>query len=579
MEVSLVSNSTKRNWSRLGIDGKSRLLKCANKRFSLKNIIPLEYFKNIDNLSFLSLILNVAQENNIKRVIYSLALNLLNINGLIYLKKDGSYECSNEYLSDILKDFSCEVELKLLFASLPNDEFDFLGIVYQSLLKEGSKNINGSYYTPKKVLDRIVNCINSTDKFLDPCCGTGSFLLAACEKISNPENLYGVDKDEIACFISKINLIIKFKGIAFQPKIFNIDFLSGEIFEQGTFDIIATNPPWGAKNKEFYAQSYPQISSGESFSYFIVKSRFLLAKNGKAFFVLPQSVLNVKIHQDIRKFILNSFHIDNIYMLGRAFSGVLSNVVILDLNVKNSGNDVKIYSRNKCFEVSQNVYNDNEYYNFSILSNRDNEILEKIYSRDYETLKNSKFALGIVTGNNAKFILDSEQEGYEKIYTGKEVGSYFLNPAKKYIKYEREKFQQVAREEIYRADEKLVYKFISSNPVFAYDDTASLFLNSANILIPRMKYHSVKTVLAYLNSTLFKYIYLKKFNELKILKSHLQRLPFPILAQKDIEILEGLVEKYFNLKFDYILEEIDDFIYLSFGFDKEEISYIKLNCN
>ncbi len=579
MEVSLVSNSTKKNWNRLGIDGKNRLIKCANKRFSSKNIIPLEYFKDINNLSFLNPILNIAHEYNVKNIIYSLALNLLSKNGLIDLEKDGYYKCSNKYLYDILKNFSGDIISKLLFINLPENEPDFLGIVYQSLLKEGSKNINGSYYTPKKILDYIIKGIYSNDRFLDPCCGTGSFLLAACEKISNPENLYGIDKDEIACFISKINLIIKFKEIEFQPQIYNINFLSDKKFNKKKFDVIATNPPWGAKNKEIYSETYPQISSGESFSYFIVKSRSLLAENGKAFFVLPQSVLNVKIHKDIRKFILNSFHIDNIYMLGRAFSGVLANVVILDLSTEKNNNDIKIFSSKTCIEVNQNIYAQNEHYNFLILSNRDIEILEKIYSINFETLKNSKFALGIVTGNNAKFILDGEQEGYEKLYTGKEVGAYFLDPAKKYIKYEKEKFQQVARDEIYRAKEKLVYKFISSTPVFAYDNTASLFLNSANILIPKMKYHSVKTVLAYLNSTLFKYIYLKKFNELKILKSHLQRLPFPILAQEDTEILEKLSDKYFITKSQNVLDEINDFIYSSFRLNQEEISYIKLNCN
>lgn len=40
--------------------------------------------------------------------------------------------------------------------------------------------------------------------------------------------------------------------------------------------------------------------------------------------------------------------------------------------------------------------------------------------------------------------------------------------------------------------------------MFAYDDTSSLFLNSANILIPNIPGMSTKTVLAFLNSSLYR---------------------------------------------------------------------------
>lgn len=102
-------------------------------------------------------------------------------------------------------------------------------------------------------------------------------------------------------------------------------------------------------------------------------------------------------------------------------------------------------------------------------------------------------------------------------------------------------FQQVAPDLVYRAKEKLVYKFVSKNLVFAYDNQQRLFLNSANILIPKVQNHSIKTVLAFLNSKLFQYVYHTKFNELKVLKSNLLQLPFPLLGKKIKQNLKNLL--------------------------------------
>ena len=90
-------------------------------------------------------------------------------------------------------------------------------------------------------------------KYLDPCCGTGSFLLKVSEKFETPKNIFGCDIDKTACFIAKINLIIKFKNIIFKPQIYNIDVLKDtQILKNEDFDIIATNPPWGSMTESEY---------------------------------------------------------------------------------------------------------------------------------------------------------------------------------------------------------------------------------------------------------------------------------------------------------------------------------------
>lgn len=550
-EEVLVSQASMRNWERLSVNKKefkTRMTKRANKRFSLKTIIPVEYFIEPSNLEILTQIL--ATKKDIKTVIFSLGIN--------YLK---SNKISNKYTEKILSEYGKNItpDKDLLKINLPKNETDFLGIVYQSLMTEGSKNQKGSYYTPTNITKDITEKIQENARILDPCCGTGSFLLSAAKKIKNPQNIYGCDLDENACFIAKINLIVEFKNIEFMPQIFNKDFLLEDNLRQD-FDVIATNPPWGAMTSKDYQKLYPQITSRESFSYFILKSEKYLRQNGKAYFVLPESILNVKVHKDIREFILKNYHIIEIKNIGRAFSGVLSKVVVLTLSKQKSDTDILIKNNEKEYKINQKYYLKNTNNIFSIIDNFDVNLLKKIYSHPHQTLDNSSiWAIGIVTGNNKKYISKNKNLG-EKIYSGKNILKNKISDSENYINYTREKFQQVAPDNIYRAKEKLVYKFISKKLVFAYDNKQRLFLNSANILIPKLKNYTIKDVMTFLNSTLFQYIYTKKFNELKVLKGNLMELPFPDFDRKSYpKLSDNAIFKIFNLTDDeikYIKNEI-----------------------
>ena len=153
-----ISNSTFRNWKKLGLDSndlENRLSKGANKRLSLKSIIPKEYLTNKKNLLILSEIILYSSQLDIKTVVYSVALNLLKRNKLIDIKNK-KIITENVYLNSILNDFSSETDEKLLNITLPTEEHDFIGVVYQSLLKEGNKNIKGSYYTPNFMIDDFI---------------------------------------------------------------------------------------------------------------------------------------------------------------------------------------------------------------------------------------------------------------------------------------------------------------------------------------------------------------------------------------------------------------------------------------
>ena len=531
-----ISEATSRNWKRLHSNGSGRLMSRANKQLSTKTIVPLEYFLNKDNVADIQRFVEYCKKQNYsaEEVIYSVGIRLL--------KDAGIYE--KPHVQKVLSTLSF-----LSLQSLPSDEHDLLGLLYQCFLIEGEKNRKGSYYTPFEVAQNMTKNLDFSkgQTFFDPCCGSGAFILSL--EGASPNQIFGCDNDPVAVMIAKINLLLKFKTEVFEPQIILCDYLKKHF--KLKFDYIISNPPWGAV--VFDERNNP-IPTKESFSFFFEKAFHQLADDGTIKFLLPESVLNVKCHRYFRKFLLENTEIKSITKYPGVFSGVktkyidieskrtrraLSQLDIIIINNYSSSwdNECVIHKVKKsCFYLTKNL-------NFNLLSDDDLEKVRKIISKGKYTLKDSIWALGVITGDNKNKVKSRQGRGMEPIYTGKDIEAYTLKRPTKFIKYERSDFQQVAKDEIYRADEKLVYKFISKNLVFAYDDSKSLFLNSANILIPRIPGMSIKTVLAFLNSEMFRFLYKSLFGEIKILKGNLMELPFPEITPEMDEKLTKLVAK------------------------------------
>ena len=70
---------------------------------------------------------------------------------------------------------------------------------------------------------------------------------------------------------------------------------------------------------------------------------------------------------------------------------------------------------------------------------------------------------------------------------------------------------------------------------------------------------SIKTVLAFLNSELFKFLYKSLFGEIKILKGNLLELPFPAISPETDKKLTGLVDEVLKGNKEAV-KEIDEVI-------------------
>lgn len=595
----------------------NRLTSRANKKNSSKTFIPEEYSDNSVARGDLEQIHQLILEYKLKtnESIFTICLkmliqlNLLENESFSALLKHYNKRSRNTNLIQELNKWQTYLnfERKIpfyeqLFDLRVPDTSDPLGLIYQSIRSEGDKSKNGIYYTPKFICNEMaaeyLNQIRGNVKILDLCCGTGQFLLSAGEHIKKlgrllkPTCLWGYDIDPIAVQIARINLMILFRDFDFNPNIYQRNYiynysLDDKLRKYRKFDLILGNPPWGAEFRQeqlsFLKEHYPEILSMESYSYFIFIGLNLLKEGGYLSYLLPDSVLNIKTHKDIRAYILKNAQIKKIKNYNRIFSNVFSQVVRIDLQKS----EPTPFSLTRVEIENEHIINSvrflkNDEFIFDIYnSDQDIDILEKIFAYPHFKLAgHADWILGIVTGNNKKYLSPVRKKGYLKILKGIDIQAFRIKPASYYIAFNPEVLQQTSPLHKFMAREKLIYRFISNKLVFACDTQQHLTLNSANALIPKLDNYPAKLITCLFNSELYQFIFRRKYFTHKILRSHLENLPLPKLNSQFVNEFINLHDKLelaaldkdlFKIRF----EELNQLVYRIFNLTDEEISHIR----
>lgn len=445
-------------------------------------------------------------------------------------------------------------DILTLYARLPRTEYiyeeneDLLGLLYISLLNIGNRKACGSYYTPTSIVRKMCQHILKMNpiengKIFDPCCGTGNFILQLPQHIPY-ENVYGNDIDPISVKIARINFALKYDvsdASVLYAHITESDYLS--FAPEKKYDYIIGNPPWGFhfsdSQKEILRSKYQSAvgNSIESYDIFVEQSLSMLKHGGILSFVLPEAILNVKMHMPIREIMLNCSSIQYLELLGNVFDKVQCPCIILQLQYTGqSFNSIgmTVCDVSRTYVIQQERAISAQCMSFS-MTDEEYHIIEKMDClQNKETLQNqSKFALGIVTGNNKKYLLTDQKSNAEIILKGSDLYLFKCKPSSNYIVFQPEHFQQTAPTEYYRAPEKLLYRFVCNQLVFAYDDKQTLSLNSCNILIPEINGLHIKYVLAVLNSRMAQFYFMKQFHSIKVLRSHIEQIPIPAIGMQE----------------------------------------------
>ena len=414
-------------------------------------------------------------------------------------------------------------------AALP----DKLGMEYEAGLSDAFRNREGIYYTPAHIARDLFSAPAEDIRnasFCDPCCGSGNFIVRALELGFQPQNIHGYDSDPVAVEITKAR-IYKLSGYQ-SPHIKVADFL--RIWPAcGRFDFIYTNPPWGKKiARQTRAATGARLQAGGSIdtcSLFFLACLQCLKENGRLGLLLPESFFNIAVFEETRIKALQ-LSIARLIDYGKVFKGLVTKAQAIVLKNRPSGP----YARISC-ELADSAYQRSQ-ASFaanpkSILNlycdDQSATTLQHLLSIPHITLKDrAAWGLGIVTGNNKKFIRSTPAKGHIPVYRGADILPGSLKPASSFMPSNMGLYQQVAPVPFYEAKEKLIYRFISSRLVFFYDDQQRHVLNSANMLMPHKDFPvAIKMLAELLNSDFMNWVFAKLFNTHKILRSDLESLP------------------------------------------------------
>lgn len=451
------------------------------------------------------------------------------------------------------------------------EESDILGAAYQYLNTKYENLAQGSFYTSEVLAKEITQTLDFSENqtIIDLSCGSGIFLFTSNAK---PENMFGVDSDPTAVMIAKFNYYLKHPATPVIPQIYEADFLDWYIENQNTtYDYVVGNPPYGA-NLNLQKIHSDHITTGESFSYFIEYGYTLTKPTGKLLYLLPESLLNVKRHMDIRDFILNHTNLDHIKLYDHKFAGVMSDIYLIQLSHTTTPT-LTFTHKGTTHTIPKQVYKELKNHVFIPSPKEDMTIINKIKQKTTTSLRQSKFALGVVTGDNSKKLHKEQIPQSEKIYTGKEVEKYHLTTPKNYLIYDRTNLQQVAPDEIYRAPIKLVYKVITKQFKVAIDETGSLTSSSANIIIPNVPGNTAYTIALLLNSPLYSYLNQKLHGATnKVSKGNLEALPLPEFTTTQQQEIKTLIQQHLNNEIEETI--LQEYVNNYFQLTQEDINYI-----
>lgn len=136
---------------------------------------------------------------------------------------------------------------------------DIIADAFEELIGTAFRGGEGQFFTPRNVVQMMIDVMQpqSGEKIIDPACGSGGFLAHILQHLlhNNISNHYiaGIDKDLFLSRLAKIYLTligesdyhIFCENSLENPKVWNKE--SKEFIQLGTFDLILTNPPFGAK--------------------------------------------------------------------------------------------------------------------------------------------------------------------------------------------------------------------------------------------------------------------------------------------------------------------------------------------
>lgn len=263
------------------------------------------------------------------------------------------------------------VKLKKLLQLIDEDNWsttdtDVKGEIYESLLQKNAENSGaGQYFTPRPVIQAMVECINPVpgETIADPSCGTGGFFLGSLNHIHNNTKLskrqedflkfdtfHGWEIEKATARLCLMNLYLHGIGdLKKTPDIQVSDSLNPAKIgkEVPKVNVVLANPPFGKSSSDipttdenqakkdgyFFRKDFWITTSNKQLA-FLQHIVAMLEENGRAAVVLPDNVLfEGGAGETIRKKLLEEVNLHTILRLPTGIfyaQGVKSNVLFFE---------------------------------------------------------------------------------------------------------------------------------------------------------------------------------------------------------------------------------------------------------
>lgn len=338
-------------------------------------LAPTTAFDEVSKLLFCKL---KDEKDNVKKgSVYKFQIGTHETHQEVYKRIDAIYQKAKQQDAEVFKgnlnleaDIVYKVVEHIQGICFTKTDLDTKGIAFEKFMEDFFKGKMGQFFTPRNIVQFVIKMmdIKTEDFVLDPACGSGGFLLNALDtirkdaeaEIDDPveahstwhnfaaNNLYGIEINDQIARVCKMNMIIHDDGhtnVISRSSLddFNDIKTQHKGFKKDHFDVIITNPPFGAvikKNgkEDKYLDKFElgkNKSSQKTEILFIERCiDFLKPETGRMGIVLPDGILTNSSLQYVRDFIMERCEILAVISLPQfAFShygaGVKSSLVFL----------------------------------------------------------------------------------------------------------------------------------------------------------------------------------------------------------------------------------------------------------